>query len=300
MQPHEEHTMTDKVAMIGLGNMGKALATALVMNGFEVTVWDRTPARAEPLIGFGAAKADSVTDAVNANDIILVCIESYKETQTLFEDCGALAGKIIVQLTRGTPLEGKTLGEWAINGGARYLDGTILGHPSEIGRAETMLAFAGDVQAWESVEYLMGCLGGASVYLGNNLTAPAALEAAITTPSLMAMMGLIQSAHILVQSGFDMTRFPEILPGITTLIEDGIARQASALMHNEFDCEDTTLGDWANSLEQNIVALGGHSNLSLLSPIRALLNGAVEAGYADQEISATIKVLSRPTDTKVR
>ena len=44
---------------IGLGNMGAPLATRLVKAGYDVTVWNRTAAKAEPVAAAGASVADS-------------------------------------------------------------------------------------------------------------------------------------------------------------------------------------------------------------------------------------------------
>ena len=46
------------VAMIGLGNMGSALAEALLANGYKLTVWNRTTSKAAPLGEAGAEVAD--------------------------------------------------------------------------------------------------------------------------------------------------------------------------------------------------------------------------------------------------
>ena len=50
-------TAPRNVSVIGLGLMGSALAEALLNAGHEVTVWNRTPAKAEPLTSKGASVA---------------------------------------------------------------------------------------------------------------------------------------------------------------------------------------------------------------------------------------------------
>ncbi|NUP49067.1 MAG: NAD(P)-binding domain-containing protein, partial [Catenulispora sp.] len=51
--------MTTKIAFLGLGAMGAPMAARLVHAGYDVTVWNRTAARAEPLVALGAAAAGS-------------------------------------------------------------------------------------------------------------------------------------------------------------------------------------------------------------------------------------------------
>ncbi|MFD0788504.1 NAD(P)-binding domain-containing protein, partial [Micromonospora azadirachtae] len=53
-----------KIAVLGTGRMGTAIAHRLLASGHPLTVWNRTAARTEPLRRFGAAVADSPADAV--------------------------------------------------------------------------------------------------------------------------------------------------------------------------------------------------------------------------------------------
>ena len=48
-----------KVGFVGLGTMGAAMAANLVRAGFQLTVWNRTPGRAGPLVALGAVEAHS-------------------------------------------------------------------------------------------------------------------------------------------------------------------------------------------------------------------------------------------------
>ncbi len=54
------------VCVIGLGNMGSALAQALLTSGHRVTVWNRTASKCEALATAGATVATSVSEAAAA------------------------------------------------------------------------------------------------------------------------------------------------------------------------------------------------------------------------------------------
>ena len=69
-------TAPRNVTVIGLGLMGSALAEALLNAGHQVTVWNRTPAKAEPMSAKSAHVASSVSDAILASDVILVAREA--------------------------------------------------------------------------------------------------------------------------------------------------------------------------------------------------------------------------------
>ena len=57
----------DKIGFIGLGVMGEPMAANLLRKGFEVTVYNRTPGKADKLIELGANEA--AAPAAVANDI---------------------------------------------------------------------------------------------------------------------------------------------------------------------------------------------------------------------------------------
>lgn len=104
--------MNQKVTVIGAGRMGSALAAALFKKGFTTTVWNRTASKTAPLSRLGLRVAQSLLEAVNEADVIIVNINDYNSTLQLLQHPdieSALRGKILVQLTSGTPREAR---EW--------------------------------------------------------------------------------------------------------------------------------------------------------------------------------------------
>ena len=62
-----------KIAFLGTGRMGSELALH-VMKSHEVTVWNRTPERAQPLVDEGAQLADSPAAAVDGAEVIITSL----------------------------------------------------------------------------------------------------------------------------------------------------------------------------------------------------------------------------------
>ena len=94
--------MDGSVAVIGLGNMGTVLARILLEHGYEVTVWNRTAAKARPLAEMGARVAADPARAVAAAPLTVVCIERYQQVTDVLAQAGgqeALDGRTIVNLT---------------------------------------------------------------------------------------------------------------------------------------------------------------------------------------------------------
>jgi 3-hydroxyisobutyrate dehydrogenase-like beta-hydroxyacid dehydrogenase len=125
------------ITVVGLGLMGTALANTLLSAGHDISVWNRTGEKMEPLISAGAHGAISLGEAIQMSPVVLISIGNYEMTFRLFgtdDNVGYLDGRSVVQLSSGTP--GKTVESeaWFIDRCAGYLDGAILGDPEELAR----------------------------------------------------------------------------------------------------------------------------------------------------------------------
>jgi len=106
--------MAQRISVLGLGNMGTALARTVLSLSGRVTVWNRTPAKAATLVAAGATLAASAEEAVAASDVFVVCVGNYDQTNHMLSPCADLSGKTLLQLSSGTPeeaAEAKTRGQ---------------------------------------------------------------------------------------------------------------------------------------------------------------------------------------------
>ncbi len=285
--------MALKVMVIGLGRMGSALAATLLKNDYEVSVWNRTASKAAPLVEAGARQADSVADGISVSEVIVVCVGNYDDTKSLLEDCGDLSGKTLVQLTTASAPETREMEAWTIQNGGSYLDGAIMGFPSDVGTEACVLLVAGSQAAWRACESIVMCLGGASRFLGENVAAPAALDAGVVISALSAIMGMIQGAHIVEKEGLDVGEYVEIVADMFATYDGGeLQRQGNAIVRNDFSNPEATLGTYAAAFSKY---LGDHAkrglNVEFSQAISALLNRASGAGYEEEEVAAVIKVM---------
>ncbi|CAM5705563.1 Oxidoreductase OS=Streptomyces glaucescens OX=1907 GN=SGLAU_11350 PE=3 SV=1 [Streptomyces glaucescens] len=129
--------MTDNVSstaprtpltLLGTGAMGTALARAWLAAGHPVTVWNRTAARAEALAAEGATVAATAAAAVAANRLVIACLLDDASLEKALEDAD-LSGRDLVNLTTGTPAEGRARAAWAEARGARFVDAGIMAVP---------------------------------------------------------------------------------------------------------------------------------------------------------------------------
>ncbi|MFF7351287.1 MULTISPECIES: NAD(P)-dependent oxidoreductase [Streptomyces] len=112
---------TEKIAFLGLGSMGVPMARRLLRAGHPLTVWNRTPARAEPLVAEGAALAGSPAEAVRDADVVITMLAGP-------DALTAVADEVASALRPGTAwIEMSTVGPDAVRElAARLKDGVVL------------------------------------------------------------------------------------------------------------------------------------------------------------------------------
>ena len=84
-----------KIGVAGLGRMGAAIAKRLIEVGHEVTVWNRSANKIEPLVKMGAAAAASPTDLASRTDVVITILTDAKAIADVYEGAsGLLAGTV--------------------------------------------------------------------------------------------------------------------------------------------------------------------------------------------------------------
>jgi 3-hydroxyisobutyrate dehydrogenase-like beta-hydroxyacid dehydrogenase len=193
-----------EVSVIGLGVMGSALVRTLLSHGYRVTVWNRTSAKAEPLVRDGAVLARSAAATVGASPIVLVCVENYKATHNILgteEVAPALAGRVLVELSSGTPQDARDAEAWARKRGVDYLDGAIMATPSQIGRPDTPIFVSGAETAFRRSEPVLKTLAGNLIYMGESVGSAAAWDLATLSCLFGAILGFFHGARIFESEG---------------------------------------------------------------------------------------------------
>ncbi|GGP94596.1 3-hydroxyisobutyrate dehydrogenase-like beta-hydroxyacid dehydrogenase [Actinomadura coerulea] len=280
------------VTVLGLGLMGGALAEALLRDGRTVTVWNRSRAKAEPLVAKGAVAAESAEAAVSASPLVIVCLSVYANAEEILG--GAATGRTIVQLTNGTPRQARAMADRAAGLGARYVDGGIMAVPPMIGQPEALILYSGDQEAFEEHRETLAVLGRPQ-FLG----ADPGLAPLFDLALLDAMYGMfagIQHAFALVRSEkVAATDFEPMATAWLTAMLGSLPEQAHAVEAGDFA---TTVSSVATSQ----MAFPGLIETSrdqgvdpgYLPAVQALLDRAVKEGHGEDGLARLITLLESP------
>jgi 3-hydroxyisobutyrate dehydrogenase len=165
--------MTLKVAVLGLGIMGAGMAGQLLKKGYAVTVWNRDPAKAQPLLAAGATGAATPADAVREVDVALAMLAQDEASRAVWlgKD-GALAalppGKIAIESSTLTVEWVKELAAAAQAGGVAFLDAPVTGSKAQAESGALSFLVGGSAEVLERVRPALHAMGNAITHVGAN------------------------------------------------------------------------------------------------------------------------------------
>jgi 3-hydroxyisobutyrate dehydrogenase-like beta-hydroxyacid dehydrogenase len=225
--------------------MGSTLARVLLERGHEVTVWNRGASdRAAMVAMAGAVRAATPAAAVAAAPLVLMCVTDYPAAEEVLAAPGALdalAGRTLVQLTNGNEGQVRSqLGRVRAAGG-RMLAGGILGYPRHVGRAETVIMYAGDAGAFDEHAGTLADLAGAQRYLGEDPGPPNAMYVAAFGFYFAALAGFLEAAALAESRGVPPSEFAAAMPGMATLLLDHIDDAARRIETGDFTGDQATV-----------------------------------------------------------
>ncbi|WP_329429118.1 NAD(P)-binding domain-containing protein [Streptosporangium sp. NBC_01495] len=154
------NTQHERISILGLGAMGRALASALLEAGREVTVWNRTPGKAGELVARGARDALSVEEAIEAGDLTVACLlDDASVRDTLAPVARQLTDETIVNLTSGSVRQARELAGWLKESGARFLAGGIMAVPPTVGTEGAFILYSGARDVFDRIAPVLGPIG---------------------------------------------------------------------------------------------------------------------------------------------
>jgi 3-hydroxyisobutyrate dehydrogenase-like beta-hydroxyacid dehydrogenase len=136
-----------KVGFIGLGHMGSGMAASLLRAGFEVTVYNRNPDRAKPLVEQGARAAAQVADACHGDVVITMLADDAAVEGVAFSDNGIIAslkhGAIHISMSTISVALSAKLTEAHEKAGQRFVAAPVFGRPDAAAAAKLFIVAGG-------------------------------------------------------------------------------------------------------------------------------------------------------------
>ena len=154
-----------RISVVGLGLMGTAITERLLEHGWQVSVWNRSREKAEPLTSLGArwtddpfAECDRILISLYTSDVVKDVLHQMRSS---LRD-----GQIIVDTTTGEPQQSAAMGVEMAAKGIDYLDAPISGSSEQTRRGEATTMVGGSRVAFDACADLWTVLGRNVFYVG--------------------------------------------------------------------------------------------------------------------------------------
>jgi 3-hydroxyisobutyrate dehydrogenase-like beta-hydroxyacid dehydrogenase len=196
-----------RVAFVGLGAMGSGIVRRLLAAGREVTGWNRTRAKAEPLVEAGMRWADTPREAAAGADVVLSMLTDAKAvTAAALGDDGILAGlepgAVYADMSTVLPDESRALAERVGATGATMLDAPVSGSVKTLEDGLLAVMVGGDRAAYERIEPLLREIGPKVTHVGGN-GAALVLKLAINLSLVVQVMSFCESVALAEKYGIE-------------------------------------------------------------------------------------------------
>ena len=285
------------VAIIGLGNMGSALAEALLTNNQSVIVWNRTDSKCKELPVGGAVIASSVAEATNSADISIICVTNHQASIHLLqtdEVANSLHGKVLVQLSTVTSEESRELGHWADENGIAYLDGSILAYPEGIRNRKGTIVYSGSRAAFDASMDILSSLGGDPQLVGTAVGGAPTFDKTIYAFHYASMLAFFHGAAICHAAGFPVETY------VKQVASDGPEnklRFGEMIAKRSYDNPSCALEVEAAAYA-HVVRLSEELGIDVAYPkmVASYFKRAIADGHGQHDLAATFEVLLKQID----
>jgi 3-hydroxyisobutyrate dehydrogenase-like beta-hydroxyacid dehydrogenase len=153
-----------KVSVLGLGQMGTAIAERLMDAGHSVSVWNRTRGKAADLVNRGATELDSASDAWHSEVAITMLADSEALTALTLGPNGlaqsnAGRGKFLIDMSTVSPESSQQVAQVAAARGIRYVRAPVSGNPGVVRSGNLAIIASGSEDDCAAVKDVLGAIG---------------------------------------------------------------------------------------------------------------------------------------------
>lgn len=161
-----------KIAFLGLGNMGAAIARLLAQAGEDITVWNRTPSRAEALRGDGATVAKTAAEAVRSADAVLTMLMDDASLEDVLHRGKVLdtmpKGAIHVSMSTLSVALSRKLTEEHARRGQHFVAAPVFGRPHIAAAGKLWIAIGGESEPVAKIRPLLEKCGRGLTVVGEH------------------------------------------------------------------------------------------------------------------------------------
>jgi 3-hydroxyisobutyrate dehydrogenase len=277
-----------RVAFLGLGTMGAPMAANLLKH-FPLTVWNRTPSRAEPLAAAGATLASTPAEAAGAAEVVISMLSDPAALEAVWSAAlpGLRAGALAIDMSTVDPASARALATRVAQKNAVFVDAPVSGTRAPAVDGKLVIMAGGSDEDVARARPILEAMGRV-VHTG-------AVGQGMATKLVLNGLG----AHLLtgfcammtlgVRQGLDARRLLEVIQA-GAFSSPLFGGKGPRIFARQFD-PDFTLSLMLKDQELVLkTAEGLGYPMPTLEAIRGVLSKGVEAGYGEGDLSGLVRL----------
>jgi 3-hydroxyisobutyrate dehydrogenase-like beta-hydroxyacid dehydrogenase len=287
-----------KIGFVGLGSMGSNMARRLIDAGHALTVYNRTPSRAEPFRALGAKVAGSVSDAATDADVLVSMVANDQALEALmFPPGDALqalsAGAVHASMSTVSVALSRRLAGAHAERAQHYVAAPVFGRPDAAAAGQLFVVAAGPSDQVLRCQPIFDAIGQKTFNVGADASAANVVKLAGNFLITTVIESLAECLALACKHGIDSHALLDVLTG--TLFSAPIYRTyGTILVEQRFDPPGFTL---PLGMKDNALVLAAAQAANVPMPMASLVRdqflAAMAAGLADSDWSAIARITFR-------
>jgi 3-hydroxyisobutyrate dehydrogenase-like beta-hydroxyacid dehydrogenase len=227
----------DTLGFIGIGYMGRPIAQRLLEAGFKLTAYDRDRSKAEELIQYGGAVAESVAQLTSSCDVLLSCLPNDEAVMNVFNGAaGAFAsargGSLFIDMSTVYPETSKTLSRLGAVRTVDVLDVTISGSTPVAEQGALTLFGGGDRNCFDAAESIFRAIARKYFYVGPSGSG-ATMKLVVNSLLGIGMQAIAEAVALGEKAGLDRNRLLDVLSQ-TAVVAPAHVGKLQRAMNNDY------------------------------------------------------------------
>jgi 3-hydroxyisobutyrate dehydrogenase-like beta-hydroxyacid dehydrogenase len=208
--------MNKEVGFIGLGAMGSPMAANLLAGGFKLRVWNRTAAKAAPLMARGAIATAQVAEVAVTGGIVVTMLADDDAVESVVSGADGLAarlqaGGVHISMSTIGPATARRLAQMHLAAGNIYVAAPVFGRPENAELRQLVVCTSGPGEAKARIRPLLESMGRAIFDFGEE---PGAANVAKLCGNFLiasAIEAMAEAFTMAEKSGVDRAQVAEML-----------------------------------------------------------------------------------------
>jgi len=283
--------MAARIALAGLGLMGVPIAERLIAAGYDLTVYNRTPGKAEPLVSLGASPARDPAELLGTGGVCLTTLADDAALEAVVLGpggilAGAAAGSTLVDLSTVSPSVSRRVASAAAPAGVDYLRAPVSGNPGVVRAGGLTIIVSGPRAVFDELRGLLTAIGPNLFHVGEGD------EARIVKLALQIMIGgtaelLAEALTLAEASGVERGTLLEVMGG-SAIGSPFVRYKAAPLVADDFSATFTTSMMLKDVDLVRALADESGVRLPVADELARLLADTAVRGHGDRDFTALL------------